>query len=156
MAKANAKKFSDEHSNCLIMLNYNPEHYSENILRALCKEKINVNITNKFGNTALHYAIINKNLTAIQILIEAGANPNIKGHNSFVPYEYLTTEMKIHYEKQLVIRFESSAHVEDECIVCYDVRQVVLCPYKHGICDDCMNVDKSYKCLFCSNLYEGV
>jgi ankyrin repeat protein len=48
------------------------------ILKYLLQNKVNVNLQDELGNTALHYAVLTHNYNKIGLLIDAGASPQIK------------------------------------------------------------------------------
>lgn len=46
---------------------------------------VDVNATNEFGNTPLHYAAAQNQVDMAAVLIEAGANPNVSNNNGQTP-----------------------------------------------------------------------
>lgn len=54
----------------------------------LRQNQILIDEQDKYGNTALHFAIMNKNLSISQILIKAKANLDIKNEDFMSPAEY--------------------------------------------------------------------
>lgn len=57
----------------------------EQVRSLLEKEDINVNITDNFGDSALHYAAANNQLEILNLLIEKGANVNIQNNTGATP-----------------------------------------------------------------------
>ena len=51
-------------------------------------QKINMNIQDKKGNSALHYAVANRNIIAVNLLLKQGASPHIRNLSNMTPYEY--------------------------------------------------------------------
>jgi len=50
-------------------------------------KSININLRDKFGNTPLYYAVKFRRENIIERLINAGADPNIRGQNNLSPYD---------------------------------------------------------------------
>jgi len=81
----------------------------EAALFLLNKSSININITNRRGETALHIAAQHRHLNAIKILIYLGANVNAQDRKGNAPlhaaingdrsYEYITDTPDTAYEK---------------------------------------------------------
>ena len=56
------------------------------MIKLLIKHKANVNAKNMYGQTALmNMSGVNKNTEAVRILLEAGANPNVKTNDKSTP-----------------------------------------------------------------------
>jgi ankyrin repeat protein len=55
---------------------------------------IGVDDANEFGNTPLHVACLKKNLTAVRMLIGAGANPNCKNQMAQTPIFYALAQLR--------------------------------------------------------------
>lgn len=60
-------------------------------LKWLISNKAKINITDKNGQTALHYNVINNNAEIAKYLIKYKANPNIKDNNNLPPIGYAKT-----------------------------------------------------------------
>ena len=54
-------------------------------LSALLQWNINIDDQDFCGNTGLHYAVKHQNLKSVQLLLESGANPNIKNQKGNIP-----------------------------------------------------------------------
>lgn len=63
-------------SNDLILLSY------------LIGRSKNLNIQDEMGRTALHYALLNNNISAYQNLLDAGADPRIRDHYGKTSWDY--------------------------------------------------------------------
>jgi hypothetical protein len=59
------------------------------------------------GFTALHYAVLNDNITIINILIEHGADPLIENEQGHLPSAY-----SLQQRKELLIQFEKNVSFE--------------------------------------------
>lgn len=61
------------------------------MLAKLLKKDVDVNLRDKHGNTALFEAIFfnTNNLPLIQLLLDKGADPNIKNYSGIDPYEFV-------------------------------------------------------------------
>jgi len=57
----------------------------EQVQSLLAKEDVNVNITDSFGDSALHYAAASNQLEILNLLIEKGANMNIQNSTGATP-----------------------------------------------------------------------
>ena len=57
------------------------------ITKFLCEEKADANITNNYGNTALHYAIGKHFYAIADILTRYGAREDIKNIKGLTPWE---------------------------------------------------------------------
>lgn len=64
------------------------EPLGEAELRGLLELVSDVNATDDFGFTALHYAVATGNMDAITILLEAGADPNSVNFEGETPFSY--------------------------------------------------------------------
>lgn len=60
-------------------------------LKWLINNKANINLTDKNGQTALHYNVINNNTDIIKYLLKYKAEPNIKDNNQLTPLVYAKT-----------------------------------------------------------------
>jgi len=54
-------------------------------VKKLVAAGVDVNATNEFGNTPLHYAAAQNQVAMAAALIEAGANPNVSNNNGQTP-----------------------------------------------------------------------
>jgi ankyrin repeat protein len=76
--------FNVDKTNLMIAVeNQNTEEVTKIIKKSSLEE---INTKTPFGNTALHYAIISKNVELVQTLIKAGANTNVFGE--IIPLQY--------------------------------------------------------------------
>jgi hypothetical protein len=68
------------------------------VSRLLLALNASLNVTDNDGNTAAHHAIVSQNFAALQVLVEADANTDIKNKEGYTPeglHQHLcTTEQK--------------------------------------------------------------
>ena len=57
----------------------------EKVKNLVKNKKINLNIQDAFGRTALHYAAANDNVRIASLLLQRGINPNIADHDGWTP-----------------------------------------------------------------------
>jgi ankyrin repeat protein len=53
----------------------------------LLKNKADVNLAFKNGNTPLHFAVASGNLKIVKLLVEKGANKNAKNNKGQTPFD---------------------------------------------------------------------
>ena len=75
------------------------------LLRQIAQGGGNVNVTNALGRTAAHYAIAQKKLVALQVLLDNGANPNLADNDGNTLYD-LWSEHKDRGKLELLHRAE--------------------------------------------------
>ena len=85
--------------------------YSLNITNLLLKNKANVNLKNKFGNTALWYAVDKDSKKFAESLIKAGANLNIKNNKGWTVLMNAVYKNKLEMVKLLL---ENGANVGEK------------------------------------------
>ncbi len=62
------------------------------VVEALLDRGAKIDYVNKFGKTALHYAVLTGNVTCVRMLIERFANQSIRDHDGLTPYELAERE----------------------------------------------------------------
>jgi ankyrin repeat protein len=79
----------DEHGRTALMIAVFFDHYYDDnniITEMLIKNRADINAQNNAGLTALYYAINHANIEAIKLLVENGANVNIRDNRGWSPF----------------------------------------------------------------------
>lgn len=132
---------------------------TEHTVEILINAGANINLQDIAGNTPLYYAILYlKTISTrrtIEILIIAGADMNLQNNGNETPFYHLPPELKNyykeHYINSILSKLKTKEPNNDECIVCFEIKKVYECDYKHGICIDCLIKQSGLVCLFCSH-----
>ena len=66
-----------------------------NLSKMLIKKRININIQNKEGNTALHYALSSKNFDIADILRKSGAKENYVNKLGYTPWDCIGKNIEL-------------------------------------------------------------
>ena len=69
-----------------------------------------INAQDCYGMTPLHYAVRSGNYDAVQVLLEAGANPNIENQDGSIPLD-LGFKLPVNYDLiELLLKKGSDIH----------------------------------------------
>jgi len=68
--------------------------HTKSLLERNLAHNIPIDWQNESGYTALHYAVLRKNVPLVQLLLEAGANPNKLNRFGFTPFMYSFDDTK--------------------------------------------------------------
>ena len=60
---------------------------AQNLVKYLISKGIDLNYTNDFGNTAMHFAISYKNFEIADLLKKSGAREDIENYKGLIPWE---------------------------------------------------------------------
>lgn len=66
------------------------QYDSEDFILTLIEHGVNINRIDEHGNTALHYAVLNGNDVMIEVLLESGADVNIRNNDGKTPLHLYT------------------------------------------------------------------
>ena len=69
----------------LSLLDYAIRLHNNDIFKVLMRNFIDVDLQDKYGNTAFHYAVINNRLTYLKLLFTTSGNPMIPNNNGQTP-----------------------------------------------------------------------
>ena len=86
----NSYRDRDKNSNLNIAIKRNNEKFVQYFL----DKKYNPNEKNKYGDTALHLSMENKNIPIIKLLLNKGADISIKNKKGITPYDLASKEIK--------------------------------------------------------------
>ena len=78
-------------------------HGSNNCLRTICEHHNHlIDLKDNEGRTSLHFAVLYSQLTSVQILIELGADPNVKDNGGRTPLDMAKDEER----EEMIKEFE--------------------------------------------------
>ena len=80
------------------------EHEQYEIMSLLIEAGANINLENREGQTALHQAVINNNIKAVEILLKAGAKLNTVDNSQETPLESAKKNNNIEILELLTIK----------------------------------------------------
>lgn len=83
----------DEKGNSFLILSV--KYGLNNLSKMLIKKRININIQNKEGNTALHYALSSKNFDMADILRKSGAKENYVNKLGYTPWDCIGKNIEL-------------------------------------------------------------
>lgn len=85
------------------------------IIAALCEAKCLVDEMDQKGKTALHLAVDNKNLEAVRVLCQHGANPSFNAFDGSSPLSVAVSMKNEEMVMMLVTEFGAEVNTPDEC-----------------------------------------
>jgi len=99
-ANVNAKSSPEEST----PLMYASQRDWIDIMRMLLKAGAEIEATDSYGQTALHYAVLERNEEAMEFLLSAGANPNAANEDEVTPLADLTDTLSPNEKSRTMAR----------------------------------------------------
>lgn len=122
-------------------------HQNIRLIKLLLDHNINIDTQCKSsGNTALFYELDGN---AIELLLDAGADPYLKNNRRKMVIEVNTEVCKILKTRKLKLLLTEFPKKINDCVVCLDSTDCVSCKYNHGYCFECINHLKIIICQLC-------
>lgn len=121
------------------------------LIKILIDNGIDLNYSNKNCPPVLFIAF---DKTVIEILLNAGIDPDIHYFGVKTASEYNFVFKKIYFEKIFESKIvESKAFSLTECSVCFDQVQCVSCKHNHYTCIECIKKIGNSTCYICQNKF---